>query len=184
MIFKHKQQYLGSTPLCSEEIYLENLRSINKEKHEVFLHLHRAKTLEVEIEAQREQLDLELQNLAIQKQMIAEGDKEEFKKALSWIQEKKVLQINVRTKLLTVRQVVSCSIFRSCDISASPNSRRPNCSTLWSESGCKTNKLRSWTKNFCCGTKISTSVFLRRKRILSRKSRKPYRGHLLLQHLK
>lgn len=82
--------------MCSEEIYLENLRSINREKHEAFLHLHRAKVLEAEIDVQREQLDVELQSLAMQKQMICSGDKEEFKKALNWIQEKKILQINVR----------------------------------------------------------------------------------------
>lgn len=97
LLFKQKQQYLGSIPLCSEEIYLENLRNINKEKHETFLHSHRAKMLEADNELLKEQLEIELQNLAMQKQIIIEGDKEEFKKALNWMQEKKSLQINVCT---------------------------------------------------------------------------------------
>ncbi|XP_018571875.1 centrosomal protein of 290 kDa [Anoplophora glabripennis] len=94
LLCKQKQQYLGSIPLCSEEIYLENLRSINKEKHETFLHLHRTKMLEAENEILKEQLEIELQDVTMQKQMIIEGDKEEFKKALNWMQEKKTLQIN------------------------------------------------------------------------------------------
>ncbi|KAJ8968110.1 hypothetical protein NQ314_002465 [Rhamnusium bicolor] len=94
LLTKQKQQYLGCAPLYCEEIYLDNLRTINKEKHETFLNLYKARMLENETEILREQLEIELQNLVTQKQIIAEGDKEEFKKVLNWMNEKKTLQLN------------------------------------------------------------------------------------------
>ncbi|KAJ8934432.1 hypothetical protein NQ318_017133 [Aromia moschata] len=94
LLSKQKQQYLGCVPLHCEEMYLENLRIANKEKHEIFLTLHKIKTLENDAEILKEQLELELQNVAKQLKIIVEGDKEEFKNVINWMQEKKALQIN------------------------------------------------------------------------------------------
>lgn len=92
---KQKLQYLGCIPLWSEETYLNNLRMINKEKHETFLKLHDAKLTENEAALIKEQLQVEMESLKQQKEILNQGTKDEAKHVMNWMQEKKTLQINV-----------------------------------------------------------------------------------------
>lgn len=98
-MLKQKLQYYGCVPLCSEEKFINKLKELCKEKHESFLHLNKAKRLEKESEILKEQCDIEVNNLMKQKQILA-GDKEEFKNLLNWVQEKKVLQLNVNYSII------------------------------------------------------------------------------------
>ncbi|VEN56292.1 unnamed protein product [Callosobruchus maculatus] len=89
-----KIQYLGCVPLRSEEAYINNLKSINKEKHETFLALHKARSLENEAVVLKEKLDLELEYLKKEREILSGAHKKDYQEAMVWMQEKKNLQIN------------------------------------------------------------------------------------------
>ncbi|CAH1173755.1 unnamed protein product [Phaedon cochleariae] len=89
-----KLQYIGCIPLCSEEIYVNNIITMNKDKHEAFLSLHKAKMSENEANLLKDQLTLELTHLKTLKEMSVGSNIEGYKNVLSWMQEKKVFQIN------------------------------------------------------------------------------------------
>ncbi|KAG5876194.1 hypothetical protein JTB14_001937 [Gonioctena quinquepunctata] len=86
-----KLQYLGCVPLCSEEIYVNNVVKINKEKHESFISLHKARLLEHEANLLRDQLKMDLEYVDGKQNG---GCKEQYHKVVNWNQEKKVFQIN------------------------------------------------------------------------------------------
>ncbi|CAH2009812.1 unnamed protein product [Acanthoscelides obtectus] len=89
-----KIQYLGCVPLRSEEAYISNLRIINREKHEAFLALHRARSLENEAQVFKEKLNLDLDYLKKERELLSGIHKKEYQEAITWMQEKKNLQIS------------------------------------------------------------------------------------------
>nr|XP_023020845.1 centrosomal protein of 290 kDa [Leptinotarsa decemlineata] len=89
-----KLQYFGSVPLCSEKILINNIKTINEEKHESFLRLHKARVKESEATLLKEQLKIELECLKEEQKGLTKDCEEYQRQVLNWMKEKKVYQIN------------------------------------------------------------------------------------------
>ncbi|CAG9830349.1 unnamed protein product, partial [Diabrotica balteata] len=94
LLNNQKLQFFGYVPIASEETYINNLITVNKQKHETFLALQRVKHVENEAALLKEKLDIELDYLAQQKEMGTDNCKQAYNKMANWMQEKKNFQIN------------------------------------------------------------------------------------------
>ncbi|XP_072379937.1 centrosomal protein of 290 kDa isoform X2 [Diabrotica undecimpunctata] len=94
LLNNQKLQFFGYVPIASEETYINNLITVNKQKHDTFLALQRAKQVENEAAVLKEKLDIDLDYLAQQKEMGTDNCKQAYNKMANWMQEKKNFQIN------------------------------------------------------------------------------------------
>ncbi|XP_050500647.1 centrosomal protein of 290 kDa [Diabrotica virgifera virgifera] len=94
LLNNQKLQFFGYVPIASEETYINNLITVNQQKHETFLALQRAKQVENETAVLKEKLEIELDYLSQQKEMGTDSCKQAYNKMANWMQEKKNFQIN------------------------------------------------------------------------------------------
>uniref|UniRef100_A0A6P7GEN5 Centrosomal protein of 290 kDa n=1 Tax=Diabrotica virgifera virgifera TaxID=50390 RepID=A0A6P7GEN5_DIAVI len=104
LLNNQKLQFFGYVPIASEETYINNLITVNQQKHETFLALQRAKQVENETAVLKEKLEIELDYLSQQKEMGTDSCKQAYNKMANWMQEKKNFQINLNNKLKVVEQ--------------------------------------------------------------------------------